>query len=289
MIGYVKSERISMRLHPEFSEKWVQTLIESDPSILGLGELETRARERRHTKAGRLDLLLQDANQRRYELEIQLGATDESHIIRTIEYWDIERKKYPQYDHCAVLVAEDITSRFFNVISLFNGSIPLIAIQMQAVKVASATTIVFTKVLDEISRGLVNEDEEAESAPTDRNDWEQKGTKNTVAIVDRLLQLIHTFDNSFELRYNKHYIGLTKNHQPLNFVRFAPKKQTTNLRISLQNSDDINQRLNSAGIDLLEYDARYSAYRLSLRKEDVEKNESLLTDLMRAAYQDRIG
>ncbi len=40
-------------------------------------------------KAGRLDLLLQDANQRRYEVEIQLGATDESHIIRTIEYWDI--------------------------------------------------------------------------------------------------------------------------------------------------------------------------------------------------------
>ena len=25
-----------------------------------------------------------------YEKEIQLGATDESHIIRTVEYWDIE-------------------------------------------------------------------------------------------------------------------------------------------------------------------------------------------------------
>ena len=31
-----------------------------------------------------------------------------------------------QYDHTAV-VAEDITSRFLNVISLFNGSIPLVA------------------------------------------------------------------------------------------------------------------------------------------------------------------
>lgn len=28
----------------------------------------------------------------------------------------------PPYDHCAVLVAEDITSRFLNVISLFNGT-----------------------------------------------------------------------------------------------------------------------------------------------------------------------
>jgi len=42
---------------------------------------------------------------RRYEVEIQLGATDESHIIRTIEYWDIERKRYPQYEHTAVIVA----------------------------------------------------------------------------------------------------------------------------------------------------------------------------------------
>ena len=30
------------------------------------------------------------------------------------EYWDIERRRYPQYDHCAVLIAEDITSRFLN-------------------------------------------------------------------------------------------------------------------------------------------------------------------------------
>jgi len=44
-----------------------------------------------------------------YEIEIQLGSTDESHIIRTIEYWDIERKRYPQYDHTAVIIAEDIT------------------------------------------------------------------------------------------------------------------------------------------------------------------------------------
>ena len=49
----------------------------------------------------------------------QLGKTDESHIIRTIEYWDIERKRYPQYDHTAVIVAEEITSRFLNVIGLF--------------------------------------------------------------------------------------------------------------------------------------------------------------------------
>ena len=45
-----------------------------------------------------------DDNDTRYEIEIQLGATDPSHIIRTIEYRDNEKKRYPQYDHCALLL-----------------------------------------------------------------------------------------------------------------------------------------------------------------------------------------
>ena len=132
---FTKAERISLKLHPELNEKWVQSQIASDPSILGLGDLVLRDKERSQPHAGRLDLLLEDADpdsERRYEVEVQLGPTDEAHIIRTIEYWDIERKRYPQYDHCAVMVAEDITSRFLNVISLFNGTLPLVALQIQA-------------------------------------------------------------------------------------------------------------------------------------------------------------
>ncbi|WP_197728476.1 hypothetical protein [Rhizobium ruizarguesonis] len=98
MMNYVRAERILMKSHPEMSEKWIQAKIAEDPSIPGLGDLVLRAQERIHPKAGRLDLLLQDPdNARRYEVELQLGATDESHIIRTIEYWDIERKRYQQY------------------------------------------------------------------------------------------------------------------------------------------------------------------------------------------------
>ena len=95
--GYVKPERLWLRTHPEYSEKWVQKLIADDPSIVGLGDLVLRDQERIHPRAGRLDLLLQDADtKRRYEVELQLGATDEAHIIRTIEYWDIERTKKPR-------------------------------------------------------------------------------------------------------------------------------------------------------------------------------------------------
>jgi hypothetical protein len=118
--------------------------------------------------AGRLDLLLQDPETlKRYEVELQLGPTDETHIIRTIEYWDIEWKRYPQYEHTAVIVAEDITSRFLNVIELFNGNIPLVALKMTAFKVNDAIALTFVKVLDEMTLGLVDEDE-PKAEPTTR-------------------------------------------------------------------------------------------------------------------------
>lgn len=139
---YIKPEKITLKNHSELNEKWVQNIIADDPSILGLGDLILKDKERIQPRAGRLDLLLQDSDStRRYEVEIQLGRTDESHIIRTIEYWDIERKRYPQYEHCAVIVAEDITSRFLNVISLFTGFIPLIAIQMNALKLGDQISL----------------------------------------------------------------------------------------------------------------------------------------------------
>src|SRR5439155_26797030 len=135
--------------------------IEKKPAILGLGDITVRDRERRQPHAGRLDLLLQDPDDHRYELELQLGPTDESHIIRTIEYWDIERKRYPQYEHTAVIVAEDLTARVLNVIGLFNGTIALIAIKMAAYRVDDDKVLLtLTTVLEEIDRGLVEEDEE---------------------------------------------------------------------------------------------------------------------------------
>ena len=145
---FTKFEPVSMRNHTELNERWVQARIAEDPSILGLGDVVLKDRERIQPKAGRLDLLLQDAeSSRRYEVEIQLGATDEGHIIRTIEYWDIERKRYPQYEHTAVIIAEDITSRFLNVINLFNGMIPLIAIQMRALQSGGKVGLMFTIVI----------------------------------------------------------------------------------------------------------------------------------------------
>jgi hypothetical protein len=201
----MKLETIDLR---NLGEKWVQQQIADDPSLLGLGDLILKDKERIQPRAGRLDLLLQDPETlRRYETEIQLGAIDESHIVRTIEYWDIERKRYPQYEHAAVIVAEEITARFLNAIQLFNGAVPLIALKMTGYKVGSEHALTFVKVLDEISYGLVDEDEPI-AEPTDRNFWEvTRGSKRTVALTDELMKLVNAVEPKAALKYNKHYIG----------------------------------------------------------------------------------
>jgi hypothetical protein len=287
-LEFIKAERISLAGHPELDEKWVQARIAEDPSIVGLGDLVLPDRERIQPRARRLDLLLQDPETlRRYEVELQLGKTDETHIIRTIEYWDIERKRYPQYDHCAVLVAEDITSRFLNIISLFNGSVPLIAIQMAAFQIGEGVVLTFTTVVDELERGLVDEDEVPEVA--DRAYWENRGNKATVAMADELLELIHQFAPGIELKYNRHYIGLAKNGQPYNFAIFRARKNSLNLDIKLPPTDEYRTKLEEAGLELMEYDKRWGAYRVRLAKGDIKGHSDLIRALLEAAYEWRQG
>jgi hypothetical protein len=281
---FINFEKISLKSHPEFNEKWVQDRIAADPSILGIGDVILKDKERIQPRAGRLDLLLQDADaNRRYEVEIQLGATDESHIIRTIEYWDIERKRYPQYDHIAVIVAEDITSRFLNVISLFNGSLPLIAIQMNALKVHDGLGLFFTQVLNQMSFGLVEEEEEDVRAVTDRNYWENRGTKKTVEMADVLCSYAKAFEPSLELKYNKFYIGLAKDNQPVNFIIVRPKKGFLRFEPRLPLSQDRMDAFESAGLEA-DYDARWARYIIRLKPGDIEKHEVLIKATMSDAY-----
>ena len=285
---YVKPEPIDLKNDPILTERWIQSLIAEDPSIIGLGDLVLRDRERNQPRAGRLDLLLQEPDtQRRYEVEIQLGATDERHIIRTIEYYDIERKRYPQYDHCAVLVAEDITSRFLNVISLFNGSLPLIAIQMRAFKIEEKMTLIFTTVMDELTRGPVDEDEDAKAAPTDRAYWEKRSAKSTVSLADQMLEVLKLFDSSLSLKYNKFYIGIDKDGQPFNFVSFRPQKNQMILELKLAKSDELDLMMEESGLDTLEYNKREERYRLRLTKKDVTTKSEVLKKLSEMAYERR--
>jgi len=288
-LKYEKLTRLSIRGHPGLSEKWVQERIDKDPALLGLGDVIVKDKERIQSGAGRLDLLLQEVEgSRRYEVEIQLGKTDESHIIRTIEYWDLEKKRYPQYEHTAVIVAEEITSRFLNVISLFNGTIPLMAIQMRAVQLGDVVSLLFTTVLDQVRFGLVGEDEEVKEA-TDRAYWENSGSKSTVAMADELLEVLRVLNPHLNLKYNKAYIGLEKNGDPNNFVTFQPRKDAIRVEIRLPRTESTDAAIESAGLDMMDYDTRWERHRIRLQRGDVKKHGEILRQLMEFSYKEYGG
>jgi len=246
MANLVTMERLSLKNNPAVKEDLIQNFIFTNPSVLGLGELTPIQREKVQPAGGRLDLLLADDNGTRYEVEVQLGATDPSHIIRTIEYWDTEKKRYPQYDHCAVIVAEEITGRFMNVISLFNGSIPLIALQVSAYKMGDDISLAFTKVIDRLTLGT---DEEEQYEVTDRNYWEtNKSTQKVMKNVDEIFASVKEYIGNYELKYNKFYIGITKDGIAKNFIHFKPRKNY--LYFGFKNIDpEHNNMLDETGLE----------------------------------------
>jgi len=277
-------KKISLKNHPTISENYIQEEIINDPTILNLGELIVRDKERRQPGAGRIDLLLEEVDSnRRYEVELQLGRSDESHIIRTIEYWDIERRRYPQYDHIAMLIAEDITSRFLNVIQLLNGNIPIVALQLEAYELGDEIGLSFTKIVDELNFGLIDDDEESKIS-VDRDYWVDKATPKTVKHTNKMFDLIKEIDDQLKLNYNKHYIGLMKNNKANNFVRFRPRKKHVQLNLRLEKSEEIDEKIEESGIEALDYDNRSSSYRLQIYEEDIENKKEFITDILKRAY-----
>lgn len=288
-MSYVKAEIINLKNHPIYNEKWLQSRIEEDPSILGLGDLDFKYTEKIQISGGRLDTILYDSmNNKRYEVEIQLGATDEKHIIRTIEYWDIERKRNPQYDHCAVIIAEEITSRFFNVISLFNGAIPLIAIQVKAIKVGENVSLFFTTVLGENTFEL--NDDDIISEPKDRNYWENRATPQMLKLVDDIKDKLGDVVADYELKYNKHYIGIATKQGNIanNFINFRARKDSVILHIKLSRSDTADDMVGN--FDNLPYD-RWGCYRIRLKPADLQNADMLkiLQELTLLAKDEYLG
>jgi hypothetical protein len=282
-----KATPISMKHDPLFTEKQLQDLLIDDITLLGLGELDVVMKEKIQPNAGRLDLLLADhESDTRYEVELQLGATDPSHIIRTIEYWDVERRRYPQYEHIAVIVAEDITTRFLNVIGIFNGFIPLIAIQLRCYEVNGSRTLVATRILDATT--LATDSEDPPGVQVDRTYWEHTASKATMELADKVLGLVKEFDPPAELKLNKYYLGLVRHGVTNNYLTFHPKKNLLTMRFKVARADDLDEHLRSSGAEF-EYHPTGAWYRVRIHLDEFGDLQPVLRELCQRAVEEAIG
>jgi hypothetical protein len=286
VVEYVGARRVWLGDRAGYDEKWLQGMIVKDASLLGLGpNLDVRDFERRQPGAGRLDLLLENVDSNtRYEVELQLGATDERHIVRTIEYWDIERRRYPNYEHVAVLVAEDITTRFLNVASLLNGAVPLAAVQLAAWEVGDALTLTSTVVLQPTSVGADDEDV-APGQRADRAQWVKQAGEPSMAIVEALFsRFIEPLDGQWKLNHMQRYIGLARNGIADNFILLRPRKDASvNVELRLPLSEGTSAQLDEANLDVLTYNTRHGRYKVKIRQSDLDDQGALLQELIRRA------
>ena len=198
-----------------------------------------------------------------------------------MEYWDNERRRFPQYDHVAVIVAEEITGRFLNVINLFNQAIPLIAIQMSALDVNGRMTLHATKVLDLALPASEEEDEPGQA--TDRSYWERISSPQMLGVVDKLLGLVNERGPQMSLKYNKQYIGLQRDGISENPVTFVPRKKHVLIGFHIERSEELDAKIDNAGLTLMRYDVRHRNYWLTLEPSDVETNQDVLRELIQLA------
>jgi len=227
-------------------EAWLQDQIWENPSCLGLGELEGVTRERAVSSGGRLDILLKNPiDDSMYEVETMLGDTDPDHIVRTIEYWDLIKRKWPQRQHYAVLVAERITKRFFNVIQILSGAVPLIAIQANIVQSLHGQSLHFTKILDVYEEP--DDETSADGGTYDEAYW-AKRSKETLDAARYLQELTKDVYVGSELRFNKYSVTIVCNGYNQMLVR---KRSGNNVLVELRygtKRDEILELLESNGV-----------------------------------------
>jgi len=267
-IGIAKS--ISIRDAGK-DEYWLQDQICENPNWLGLGELETIDREKKQSSGGRLDILLKDPeDDTMYEVEIMLGETDESHIIRTIEYWDNERRRWPQRQHFAVLVAEHINRRFFNVIHLLSNNIPIIAIQASLIEVHGKQSLFFSKILDTYEE--IDDGTGENNLKIKREDWEKK-SKWTLETMDYILNLFSGIFTGSNLNYVNSYISIM--YSGLNYFWLRKRSNNKSL-LGFRKKDETKEKI----IELLDenkisYTEKRKSFALIIDKELIEKNQEV--------------
>ncbi len=91
------------------------------------------------------------------------------------------------------------------------------------------------------------------------------------------------------MKYNKFYRGLARENRAFNFVIFKPKKHALRIEMGLSRLDDIEEKLEATGLDVMEYSTRNGRYKKRLSKEDIKKHSEFLTDLLEQAYKEYKG
>lgn len=282
MTGIIKLESGGLQ-HFGLTERQLHEHIHANPEVLGIPDVEVCGSEVIQSGGGRLDLLLQSKSYyERYAVEIQRGEPDESHIVRMLEYWDLEQRRSKDYDHYAVIVAENIVQgRFFNVLSLLgNKGIPIIAIDVTAVRQPDGMYgFVFSRVLD-----VVAEADESDISNTSQELVTEESWRSTRG--DQMVDLVKKLCDKFGAKpyFTQYYAGIDAPDNGGRTAKFYMKVQKRGilLQIRMKESQHWNEQIQQSGLPL---DYRVGKkYRFIIKDDtDVENHADLWLAMYRTA------
>ena len=281
------------------TEAMVRDFLYENPKCLGLGDGVTGVEMERTqpNRGGNLDLLLEDlsdpSNPKRYSVEIQRGELDEAHIVRSIGYWDWERARFPDYEHHAVLVVEDI-GRFFNVVYHINRQpqTKLTVILMTAIKSANGDEekieIHFRKILTSAMWGI----SDTPAPEASREALIQNNGKTFVVKAEEFLRIGFSesdAETEWDINYTRPYVGLKKNKRPIAVLTVWPRKDAISVEVRYEENNDVK-----AEIEKVDHEVSYAygrgafVFKIPFGRVNKQETKDLLQFLWRRLFPDTI-
>lgn len=268
-------------------------MIAKEPNMLGRGELKLIDMEVTYENKRRLDLLFQSKDLKTiYEVEIQLGQLNGSHLFRTVEYWLNEKENKSGHKHVAVLIAEDVTERALEILKLCMGNVSIVILKMTANEGENGKPDLKFREVYPDERAIVDEykqyEEYEEIVLCDRQYYENYKPEELLKAADTIFRILKEIDPVIEMNYTQSYIGFkTGKIRGLAFI--VIKKEELILKLVLERLAETETKINDLRLDLIGYAERKGKkcgeYKIRLTVDDVKNKEEALKELLNMAHE----
>jgi hypothetical protein len=169
-----------------------------------------------------------------------------------------------------------------------SGSIPIIAIQLNALRVNNMVVLDFVKVIDQRQ---LREDDTGEAGGSaepdaDRSTWDARVGATIMKLCDRVAQIANeTAVPTLEIKYKKGFVALSVPGSFFNVIGLSPKKNFIRIRFRVPDPEMWVKRLSEAGVEAELKDGTFVLVRL--RNTDFEHNEDMLRELVHQAIKEK--
>ncbi|KKH50897.1 hypothetical protein [Methanosarcina sp. 1.H.A.2.2] len=277
----------------KIKEKNIQYMIAKEPKMLGRGELKLIDMEVTYENKRRLDLLFQSKDLKIiYEVEIQLGQLNGSHLFRTVEYWLNERENKSGHKHVAVLIAQVVTERALEIVKLCMENVSIIILEMTAHESENGILDLKFREVYPGECAIVDEykqyEEYEEIVLCDRQYYENYAPEALLNAADTIFRILKEIDPVIEMNYTQGYIGFkTGKIRGLAFI--VIKKEELILKLVLEKLAETETKIRDLGLDLIGYAERKGKkcgeYKIRLKVDDVKNKEADLKVLLNMAHE----